>query len=329
VQITMGMLLGKVSLSQLSAVSMMCVMAYGLNYWICSYMLGAYDNVGGSCIIHLFGACFGIGCTMKASLKGSAENPDNAPRYNADVMAIIGTILNWMTFPSFNAYYAPEPSQQAVVINTYLSLFSSCVASMIFSSLYSGQFKLDPADVQRSSLAGGVAISSVASIFAVPVTAMVIGFVGGAVCSTAHHFLRRLLEKRLSITDTVGAISLHALPGLVAWVAGIIAVTPLDESYGGRWTSTQAGSVQTQVLPFDAEYDLVFKHSVGNGDTGLYQVYMAPITMCMGLLFGFLAGIMAAIIKGPSVARTFSDSMYWIVPEDFLATEDTGQGSGN
>ena len=35
-------------------------------------------------------------------------------------------------------------STQAVVINTYLSLFSSCVVSMIFSSLYSGQFKLDP-----------------------------------------------------------------------------------------------------------------------------------------------------------------------------------------
>jgi hypothetical protein len=38
--------------------------------------------------------------------------PPFQPRYNADVMAIIGTILNWMTFPSFNAYYAPEPSQQ-------------------------------------------------------------------------------------------------------------------------------------------------------------------------------------------------------------------------
>lgn len=59
------------------------------------------------------------------------------------------------------------------------------------------------ADVQRSSLAGGVAISSVVSIFARPFTAMVIGFIGGAVCSTAHHFLRRLLEKKLSITDTV------------------------------------------------------------------------------------------------------------------------------
>ena len=107
VQITMGILLGKVSLAQLSAVSMICVTAYGVNFWLNLSVMGAYDNLGGSCVIHLFGACFGIGCTLLATLKGSAENPDNAPRYNADVMAIIGTILNWMTFPSFNAYFAP------------------------------------------------------------------------------------------------------------------------------------------------------------------------------------------------------------------------------
>jgi hypothetical protein len=27
-------------------------------------------------------------------------------------MAIIGTILNWMTFPTFNAYFAPVACQQ-------------------------------------------------------------------------------------------------------------------------------------------------------------------------------------------------------------------------
>jgi len=34
--------------------------------------------------------------------------------------------------------------------------------------------------------------------------------------------------------------------------------------------------------------------------------------------------VAASVIKGPSVARTFSDSMYWIVPEDFQLTEDAG-----
>jgi ammonium transporter Rh len=131
--------------------------------------------VGGSVIIHTFGAFFGLGCTMVASPSGAAENPDNSPRYNADVLCMVGVILNWMTFPSFNAYFAPVKAQQAVVVNTYLSQFSSCVAAMVFSSLLSGQFKLDPSDVQRSSIAGGVAISSVSSLFCQPWEAMLIG----------------------------------------------------------------------------------------------------------------------------------------------------------
>lgn len=175
VQITYGMLLGKVGPSQLMLCAVMCVTSYGLNYWINMYILGAWDHVGGCCVIHTFGAFFGIGCTLLASGKGAAQNPDNAPRYNADVLCMVGVILNWMTFPSFNAYYAPAKAQQAVVVNTYLSQFASCVAAMVFSSLYSGQFKLDPADVQRSSIAGGVAISSVVSIFAKPYEAMIIG----------------------------------------------------------------------------------------------------------------------------------------------------------
>jgi hypothetical protein len=74
------MLLGKVGPTQLMLCAIMCVTSYGINYWICIYMLGAWDHVGGSCVIHIFGSFFGMGCTLLASQKGSAQNPDNAPR---------------------------------------------------------------------------------------------------------------------------------------------------------------------------------------------------------------------------------------------------------
>mmetsp|Transcript_61590 Transcript_61590/g.144867 ORF Transcript_61590/g.144867 Transcript_61590/m.144867 type:complete len:603 (+) Transcript_61590:213-2021(+) len=329
VQITYGMLLGKVGPSQLMLCALMCVICYGLNYWVVIYMLGAWDNAGGSCVIHIFGSFFGIGCTLLASQKGSAQNPDNAPRYNADVLCIVGVILNWMTFPSFNAYFAPAAAQEAVVVNTYLALFSSCVAAMVFSSLYSGQFKLDPADVQRSAIAGGVSVSSVFSIFAKPWEAIIVGFVGGGACSTSHHYLRRFLEKKLQITDTVGAVSLHAVPAMIAWAAGIIKVSNIDTTYMGKWSGALFGTRQTRTLPFDMEYDLIFAHSEGNGDTAEYQGYMLPVTMCIALTAGIISGTAARYVKGPSVARTFSDSIFWKVPEDFAATEDTGSKAMN
>jgi hypothetical protein len=83
VHILTGMLLGKVGPTQLMLCAIMCVTSYGINYWICIYMLGGWDHTGGSCVIHIFGAFFGMGCTLLASQKGSAQNPDNAPRYVA------------------------------------------------------------------------------------------------------------------------------------------------------------------------------------------------------------------------------------------------------
>lgn len=266
---------------------------------------------------------------MFASQKGSAYNPDNQPRYNADVMAMIGTILNWMTFPSFNAYFAPAPSQQGVVVNTYLSLFSSSVWVMVFSSLYSGQFKLDPADVQRSSLAGGVAISSVAAIFAKPQEALIIGAVGGFVCSTAHHFLRPFMERKLGITDTVGAVSLHALPGLVAWLSGIFMVMPIGQAYRGEWSGLSFLTSQTKTMPYSAEYSTTFMHSEGSGDTAMFQAIMAPVTVCIGAGTGLITGYVLRKISGPTVAKTFTDSMYFKVPTDFEATEEQDEESAS
>ena len=329
VQITYGMLLGKVGPTQLMLCAIMCVTCYGLNYWINIYMLGGWDHTGGSCVIHVFGVFFGIGCTMLASQKGAAQNPDNAPRYNADVLCIVGVILNWMTFPSFNAYFAPAAAQEAVVVNTYLSLFSSAVAAMIFSSLYSGQFKLDPADVQRSSIAGGVAMSSVASLFVVPWEALVIGFFGGFACSTSHHYLRKFLEKKLQITDTVGAVSLHAIPAIVAWVCGCIKVAPLGDAYKGKWQGTSFTATQTKTLPYDLEYGLLFMHAEGTGDTWLYQLLMLPITIAVATTGGIITGVVARQIKGPSLVRTFSDSILWKVPQDFAMTEDVAGQSAD
>eukprot|EP00960_Hanusia_phi_P065608 766154-Hanusia_phi.AAC.7 len=94
---------------------------------------------------------------------------------------------------------------------------------MLFSNLYSQQFKFDPADIQRSAISGGVAISSVASLFVHPYQAMLIGFAGGFACSTSHNFLRKFLERKLMITDTVGVVSLHAIPSAIAWIAGELA----------------------------------------------------------------------------------------------------------
>ena len=49
-----------------------------------------------------------------------------------------------------------------------------------------------------------------------------------------------------------------------------------------------AASVQTRTLPFGAEMDLVFKHSEGTRDTAITQLYLAPISIALGLVTGWV-----------------------------------------
>ena len=49
-----------------------------------------------------------------------------------------------------------------------------------------------------------------------------------------------------------------------------------------------AASVQTRTLPFGAEMDLVFKHSEGTRDTAITQLYLAPISIALGLATGLV-----------------------------------------
>lgn len=54
----------------------MNVLSYAFNYWVCIYVIGAFDGTGGSTITHTFGAFFGAACTAVATPKGAENDPD-------------------------------------------------------------------------------------------------------------------------------------------------------------------------------------------------------------------------------------------------------------
>ena len=65
---------------------------------------------------------------------------------------------------------------------------------------------------------------------------------------------------------------------------------------------------------------------MGGSETALYQALIMPITIGVATVSGLLTGAVAMKIKGLNTARTFSDSIFWEVPEDFRATEDALDG---
>jgi hypothetical protein len=59
---------------------------------------------------------------------------------------------------------------------------------------------------------------------------------------------------------------------IVAWMAGVIAVTPIDVTYMGKWAGLEFANTQQKTLPYDLELNLIFQHGEGTKDTAAYQV---------------------------------------------------------
>lgn len=89
VLITMGALLGRVSHFQLIIVAFFEVMFYSANEALNIHVLKAAD-IGGSMLIHTFGAYFGMAASLVLYHQKAKEHPKNSSVYHSDMFSIIG-----------------------------------------------------------------------------------------------------------------------------------------------------------------------------------------------------------------------------------------------
>jgi len=103
VLITMGAVLGKTSFPQLFVLITIEAIFYCLNLTICLDLLGIAD-LGGSIVIHMFGAYFGLTATYFFQPKKAIEDKYEQCKgdYKSQLVAMIGTLFLFMYWPSFN-----------------------------------------------------------------------------------------------------------------------------------------------------------------------------------------------------------------------------------
>ena len=89
VLITMGAVLGRASLFQLIIIAFFELMFYSANEALNIYIFQAAD-VGGSMIIHTFGAYFGIAVSILLYHRKAKDHPQNSTVYHSDLFAMIG-----------------------------------------------------------------------------------------------------------------------------------------------------------------------------------------------------------------------------------------------
>ncbi len=196
---------------------------FSLNHWIGYHHLYALD-LGGSIFIFTFGSAFGIFFSLAFSRKQSPskDSENNTTSYDSELFGMFGTLFLWIMWPGFNAALAPDTTQDRVIVNTVLALCTSCIFTFIFSRRSRGG-KFFMGDIQRASLAGGIALGSVTSYVVSPGAAMVTGAVAGATSTLSLVYLQPVLQKKINLYDPFGVFSFYLVPGVIGAFAGILA----------------------------------------------------------------------------------------------------------
>ena len=294
VLITFGAILGKVTKpAQLILIAVSEVIFYAINEEIGKVL--HISDIGGSMVIHAFGAYFGLGVSYVLTTPEAQSHNDNAANYTSDVFSMVGTIFLWLFWPSFNSALAGPYDQERTVINTVLALTASGVASFAASWHLRGEKRFDMVDIQNASIAGGVAVGTTSNMMLGPVGAQVIGFVAGFLSVGGYVFIQPFLERRCGIFDTCGVHNLHGMPGVLAGIAGII-VSRMASSSGYNTDENFLA-----VFPYDEDPRV----QAGNQAAFLF------ITLAISSTAGILTGTVVKKFCGNLQPRVYNDDMFF------------------
>eukprot|EP00794_Sanderia_malayensis_P008260 gene8260-9143_t len=329
--ISFGAFLGKTSRLQLIIIAILEVIFAALNETILVYYIVVAD-VGGSMIVHLFGAYFGVAVAYVLKRKDTTEeeNPNEAPTKTSDMFSLLGkfiedwpTIFLWLFWPSFNgAMLGPGDQQQRAIINTYISLASCCTAVFFISPLLNKKFKLNMVHVQNATLAGGVAVGAMANLQIKPWGAMLIGIIAGVLCTLGYEYVTPMLQRKIGLHDTCGVHNLHGMPGILSAIGAAIAaytaeLTNYENDLFSIYPARAPKNGTAEFLNLSLKYTVPLD---GKGRSNSKQAGMQLAAMFCSLVISIIGGAIAGLIvkhlDNPKKSQLFDDKDYWIVPSN-------------
>ncbi len=287
------------------------------------YIIKKTYDVGRSVYVHLFGALFGL-AVSKFLHCGGVRSSKQAPVYHSDLFSLIGTLFLWVYYPSFNSVLSKgdEVAQMRAIINTVAAISASCVVTFGVSSL-AGKGKLNVLHVQHATIAGGIAIGSVADLNVQIYVALIVGSAAGLLSTVGYQYIDPFLAKVAKIHDTCSVFSLHVLPGLIAALLGIVfSLCSTRAEYGN-----DLYRVYPQRAPEKDSADYVSFGLSGaggvnrtGGTQALFQLAGLGVTVGAALLFGALTGLLLRLPIFEQLSQEvemFDDEAQWVTPDDY------------
>ena len=185
-------------------------------------------DFAGSGVVHTIGGMAALAGALVLGPRHGKYNKDGTPVAipGHDLpMGVLGTIIlffGWFGFNAGSTLAGSDLRLAVVAVNTMLAGAAGGLAALLYVKARFNTF--DVSMMCNGALAGLVAITG-PSAFVSPVSAVIIGGVGGILVVLAALFL----ERKLRIDDPVGAVAVHGVNGLWGLLAlGLFA----DGTYG-------------------------------------------------------------------------------------------------
>jgi ammonium transporter Rh len=152
--ISYGAVIGRASPTQLLIMAFFQSIFYSINKAMIVFGALGAEDVGGTITIHLFGAYFGMAVSRVFATPKQFSSQNNESSAVSDVLAMIGTTLLWVYWPSFvGATETASPTAEGLcILHTVLALLGSTGATFFLSHALLGKF--DPVHIANSTLAG-------------------------------------------------------------------------------------------------------------------------------------------------------------------------------
>lgn len=283
--ISYGAVIGRASPVQLVVMAICQAFFYAFNKVIIVFGLCEAEDVGGTLTIHMFGAFFGLAVSHVLGVPKSSSASNASPNRVSDVLALVGTTLLWVYWPSFVAATETgvEANNKLCVMHTILGLLGSTGATF-FMSQYCKHGLFDPVHVANSTLAGGVAVGASARLIMMPGGSLLVGIIAGAVSVLGYSYVTPFLESKFNLYDTCGVGNLHGWPSVFGGLASIVFV--------------------------HSNSDAEFLIHGGSGTQGLHQFMGVAGTLVASIVSGWVTG---NVMKSYAVedSEEYDDGIWW------------------
>ena len=229
--------------------------------------LGALDFAGGL-VIHILSGVSGLTlCILLGKRRGygkTAMLPHNLP------MTVLGAALLWFGWFGFNAGSALGAN--ALAANAFIASQGAAAAATVSWVILEWVRSGKPTVLGAASgcIAGLVAITPAAG-FVEPMPAIIIGFVGGAVCYGAV----AVLKEKMGYDDSLDAFGVHGIGGTWGSIAtGLFATTAVNPAGADGLFYGDAHLLMAQVISTIVAYALAIV-----GSYVLYKIVNAITPM--------------------------------------------------